>query len=286
MTQLLQSFAKNAGLYGERVGALHVVSPSKEGAARIKSQLSVLARSEISNPPAHGARLVRPLALPAPRATVSLTDARRGTRCRADVAHPEQRGAVRRVEARHPDDGGAHHRDAQGAAPAAHRGAEDARELGPHCEPDRDVQVRARLQYGRDACRKSDRMPAGPIRLGFACGCCSRVAGAWLAREQRCKGDAEKANVPRSRNVASGSLLEHHAEERKETMIVWRLHVPCVPCGVPDEGCGSDVRRTGTLTGACLLQFHGDQPGAEPGAGGEDAHLPDAERADLDGGLE
>ncbi len=53
-----QSFAKNAGLYGERVGALHVVSPSKEGAARIKSQLSVLARSEISNPPAHGARLV------------------------------------------------------------------------------------------------------------------------------------------------------------------------------------------------------------------------------------
>ncbi|KAL7283530.1 hypothetical protein ACG7TL_002964 [Trametes sanguinea] len=53
-----QSFAKNAGLYGERVGALHIVAPSKEGAARIKSQLSVLARAEISNPPAHGARLV------------------------------------------------------------------------------------------------------------------------------------------------------------------------------------------------------------------------------------
>ncbi|KAH9945959.1 aspartate aminotransferase [Epithele typhae] len=53
-----QSFAKNAGLYGERVGALHVVSPSKESATRVKSQLSVLARSEISNPPAHGARLV------------------------------------------------------------------------------------------------------------------------------------------------------------------------------------------------------------------------------------
>ncbi|OBZ75847.1 Aspartate aminotransferase, cytoplasmic [Grifola frondosa] len=52
------SFAKNAGLYGERVGALHVVAPTAEGAARIKSQLSVLARSEISNPPAHGARLV------------------------------------------------------------------------------------------------------------------------------------------------------------------------------------------------------------------------------------
>ncbi|KAI0649475.1 aspartate aminotransferase [Trametes meyenii] len=53
-----QSFAKNAGLYGERVGALHVVSPSKVSAERIKSQLSVLSRAEISNPPAHGARLV------------------------------------------------------------------------------------------------------------------------------------------------------------------------------------------------------------------------------------
>jgi len=53
-----QSFAKNAGLYGERVGALHIVAPSTEVTDRIRSQLSVLARSEISNPPAHGARLV------------------------------------------------------------------------------------------------------------------------------------------------------------------------------------------------------------------------------------
>ncbi|TFK42688.1 aspartate amino-transferase [Crucibulum laeve] len=53
-----QSFAKNAGLYGERVGALHVAPPNKETAERVKSQLSVLQRSEISNPPSHGARLV------------------------------------------------------------------------------------------------------------------------------------------------------------------------------------------------------------------------------------
>ncbi|KAH7923519.1 PLP-dependent transferase [Leucogyrophana mollusca] len=53
-----QSFAKNAGLYGERVGALHVVPPTKDAADRVKSQLSVLQRSEISNPPSHGARLV------------------------------------------------------------------------------------------------------------------------------------------------------------------------------------------------------------------------------------
>ncbi|KAJ7172588.1 aspartate aminotransferase [Mycena filopes] len=53
-----QSFAKNAGLYGERVGALHIVSPSKETSVKVKSQLSVLQRSEISNPPTHGARIV------------------------------------------------------------------------------------------------------------------------------------------------------------------------------------------------------------------------------------
>jgi len=53
-----QSFAKNAGLYGERVGALHVVSTSKETSTKVKSQLSVLQRSEISNPPTHGARIV------------------------------------------------------------------------------------------------------------------------------------------------------------------------------------------------------------------------------------
>ncbi|KAG8748674.1 Aspartate aminotransferase, cytoplasmic [Ceratobasidium sp. 414] len=52
------SFAKNAGLYGERIGALHIVSRTLEEANRVKSQLSVLQRSEISNPPAHGARLV------------------------------------------------------------------------------------------------------------------------------------------------------------------------------------------------------------------------------------
>lgn len=53
-----QSFAKNAGLYGERVGALHVVAQTAEAANRIKSQLSVLQRSEISNPPSYGARVV------------------------------------------------------------------------------------------------------------------------------------------------------------------------------------------------------------------------------------
>lgn len=53
-----QSFAKNAGLYGERVGALHIILPNKETVGRVRSQLSVLQRSEISNPPSYGARVV------------------------------------------------------------------------------------------------------------------------------------------------------------------------------------------------------------------------------------
>jgi aspartate/tyrosine/aromatic aminotransferase len=53
-----QSFAKNTGLYSERVGALHVISPTPEEAYRVQRQIVVLQRREISTPPGHGARLV------------------------------------------------------------------------------------------------------------------------------------------------------------------------------------------------------------------------------------
>lgn len=56
-----QSFAKNFGLYGERAGAFHFVTgPSPDASntiQRIASQLAILQRSEISNPPAYGARI-------------------------------------------------------------------------------------------------------------------------------------------------------------------------------------------------------------------------------------
>lgn len=56
-----QSFAKNFGLYGQRAGAFHYVvasaSDSSEAIKRIASQLAILQRSEISNPPAYGARI-------------------------------------------------------------------------------------------------------------------------------------------------------------------------------------------------------------------------------------
>lgn len=55
---LSQSFAKNFGLYGERIGTLSVVTASKEEAERVSSQLKLLVRPMYSNPPVHGARLV------------------------------------------------------------------------------------------------------------------------------------------------------------------------------------------------------------------------------------
>lgn len=56
-----QSFAKNFGLYGERTGAFHFVeapgADASTATANVASQLAVLQRSEISNPPAYGARI-------------------------------------------------------------------------------------------------------------------------------------------------------------------------------------------------------------------------------------
>lgn len=57
---ICQSFAKNVGMYGERVGAIHVVLPTKDDAfgRAIKSQLNLIIRCEISNPPAYGSKIV------------------------------------------------------------------------------------------------------------------------------------------------------------------------------------------------------------------------------------
>lgn len=58
---IAQSFAKNFGLYGERAGCFHFVTGAGTDAentiGRIRSQLAILQRSEISNPPAYGARI-------------------------------------------------------------------------------------------------------------------------------------------------------------------------------------------------------------------------------------
>ena len=51
------SFAKNLGLYAERVGALSFVAADGEAAARAFSQLQNIVRIMWSNPPAHGVRV-------------------------------------------------------------------------------------------------------------------------------------------------------------------------------------------------------------------------------------
>ncbi|KAG8464704.1 hypothetical protein KFE25_010072 [Diacronema lutheri] len=55
---LAQSFAKNFGLYGERVGALSVVTASVAEASTVLSQLKLVIRPMYSSPPLHGARIV------------------------------------------------------------------------------------------------------------------------------------------------------------------------------------------------------------------------------------
>lgn len=54
-----QSFAKNMGLYGERVGALHVITRTTEQATAVRSQLKQIIRAMYSSPPIHGALIAK-----------------------------------------------------------------------------------------------------------------------------------------------------------------------------------------------------------------------------------
>lgn len=54
---LAQSFAKNMGLYGERVGAFSLTTSNPEEKACVDSQLKIIIRPMYSNPPLHGARI-------------------------------------------------------------------------------------------------------------------------------------------------------------------------------------------------------------------------------------
>lgn len=53
-----QSFAKNTGMYGERIGALHIVCADTETAEKVLSQVKVFVRASYSNPAKHGALVV------------------------------------------------------------------------------------------------------------------------------------------------------------------------------------------------------------------------------------
>jgi len=55
---LAQSYSKNFGLYGQRVGALNVVTTNSKETKTVLSQLNQVIRPMYSNPPLHGARIV------------------------------------------------------------------------------------------------------------------------------------------------------------------------------------------------------------------------------------
>jgi aromatic-amino-acid transaminase len=52
------SFSKSFSLYGERVGALSIVTASKEESGRVMSQVKRVIRTNYSNPPTHGGAIV------------------------------------------------------------------------------------------------------------------------------------------------------------------------------------------------------------------------------------
>ena len=54
---LAQSYAKNMGLYGLRVGAFSLTCKDKEESDKVMSQLKILIRPLYSNPPITGARI-------------------------------------------------------------------------------------------------------------------------------------------------------------------------------------------------------------------------------------
>ena len=110
---LAQSFAKNFGLYGERVGTLSVACADAAEKERVMSQLKLIIRPMYSSPPIHGALIVSEVLGDAALSTV-----------------------LRRVRV----DGGADQRDAHAAARAARGGGERAR-LAAHHRPDRHVRL-------------------------------------------------------------------------------------------------------------------------------------------------
>ncbi len=52
------SFSKSFSLYGERVGALSIVTQERDETARVTSQVKRVIRTSYSNPPTHGAAIV------------------------------------------------------------------------------------------------------------------------------------------------------------------------------------------------------------------------------------
>ncbi len=58
LMMVAQSFSKNFGLYGERVGVLSIITRQAETVKKIASHIKLLIRQNYSNPPRHGAAII------------------------------------------------------------------------------------------------------------------------------------------------------------------------------------------------------------------------------------
>lgn len=67
------TFSKNFGVYGERIGFLAAVTHDPDDAIRVGSQIKHLIRSNYSNPPIHGSRLIATV-LTSPELTLEWTE--------------------------------------------------------------------------------------------------------------------------------------------------------------------------------------------------------------------
>ena len=52
------SYSKNFGLYGERIGGFYVITADAASAERVRSQVMRIIRANYSNPPLHGSRII------------------------------------------------------------------------------------------------------------------------------------------------------------------------------------------------------------------------------------
>ena len=93
LISMVQSFSKNFGLYGQRVGALSVVGANEDEAKRVVSQMKLVIRPMYSNPPRHGARLVTTI-LEDPRLTADFIEQCRGMADRINAMRGELHGAL------------------------------------------------------------------------------------------------------------------------------------------------------------------------------------------------
>ena len=88
LISMVQSFSKNFGLYGQRVGALSVVGADEDEAKRVVSQMKTVIRPMYSNPPRHGAQIVSTI-LSDERMTQDFLDQCRGMADRINLMRTE-----------------------------------------------------------------------------------------------------------------------------------------------------------------------------------------------------